>query len=337
MKKKIFFLVFVFLVGCNGKDKTYILAVLDSQNGEPYKRARLSMLNELEQKGYKQGTNLKIIYHSIGNDKEKGKRLLKHVVKKKPDVIFTNGTVMTLAAKESKFFNNPKYSFVFTCVTDPVGVGVIEGFGIENEFNFTGVSYPVPVVSRLRFVKKIIPNLKTIGLIYAQMPQSISYKGWIEKAIQETDDLSRIKVIFKSIPLIKGENGSLEMAKLAKEHVIKLTNKVDVFISPNDQMGVQAPFANMVFKNASKPLIGLGIKDVMDKWGATAVIYPSHKSMGVQSARMIIKIFEGKNVKNIPAQWPKDNGFAFDLSKVKKFKLKIPQRFLDLAGNNIVR
>lgn len=111
---------------------------------------------------------------------------------------------------------------------------------------------------------------------------------------------------------------------------------MDVFLSPNDQMGVQEPFAKMVWQTASKPLIGLGSRDVMLGWGATASIYPSHESMGIQSANMIIKIFKGIDIKEIPTEWPKENGFAFDLKKVKKFGLSIPVKFFELAGKNII-
>ena len=323
---------------CNGKkEKVYTLGIIDSQNAEPYYSARISMLDFLKSKGYVEKKNLKIIYFTIGNSKKKGLLALDKVVAKKPDVIFVNGTMATLSVKDSSYFNNPKHKFVFTCVTDPVGVGVIDDFGVENPYNITGVSYPVPVVTRLRFVMSIMPKLKKIGLVYADMPQSHSYKKWVEKALKEENDLKHLKVFFQKVHFIEGEEGTKKMAERAKKYILEMDKKVDVFLSPNDQMGVQKPFAKVVFENSTKPLIGLGLKDIMEKWGPTAVIYPSYKSMGVQSAQMIIKLFKGVNVKSIPAQWPKEHGFAFDLKKAKTFNLKISKRYLELAGENIVR
>ena len=127
------------------------------------------------------------------------------------------------------------------------------------------------------------------------------------------------------------------MANIARKHVLALDKQVDVFLSPNDQLGVQKYFAEVVFKTATKPLIGLGSRDVKKKWGATAVIYPSHRSMGIQSANMIIKLFNGTDIRNIPAEWPRMNGFAFDLKKTKKFKIRIPIKFFEIAGSYIVR
>ncbi len=316
--------------------KIFKLAILDSQDKEPYKSARLKMIETLEKNGYKNGENLEIYYTSIGNDKEIGLQRLTEMAAKKPDVIFTNGTVMTIVAKESKFFNNPKYKFVFACVTDPVGVGVIEKFGTPPTFNYTGVSYPVPVDSRLKFIKDIIPKLKSIALIYADMPQSHSYVKWVKDALK-MDDFKRIKVYFEKVDLVKGEDGAQKMADNSVKLIKKLNKKVDVFMSPNDQMGVQEPFAGTVWKNASKPLIGLGKRDVMEKWGATASIYPSHESMGFQAGHMIMKLFKGTNINSIPAEWPRNNGFALDLTKAEKFGLKIPVKIIEMAGSNIIK
>ncbi len=339
----------VFLFSCSGGDGehfgfekrtvakgTFKLLVLDSQNKEPYKSARENMLKTLHKNGYIQGKNLKVIYATIGNDVNKGVRILKEKVKLKPDVIFVNGTVMTMAARKA-FYKDMSKKFVFACVTDPIGVGVIKDFGIKHQYNFTGVAYPVPVKSRISFVKELIPNCRKIALIYADMPQGRSYRKWIENLLKTDKNFNQLQVVFRPVPLIKGEKGTERMAQIAKRHVLALHKKVDVFISPNDQLGVNRAFAQVVWKNSSKPLIGLGSRDVMNAWGASAVIYPSHESMGEQSAKMIIKLFNGKKIQSIPAEWPRKNGFAFDIKKTKKFGIKIPIKFFELAGKNIVR
>ncbi|HCL57645.1 MAG TPA: hypothetical protein DHW82_11645 [Spirochaetia bacterium] len=319
------------------KSRVYNIAILDSENQEPYQSARAALLKTLNEMGLKEGQTLSIDYKNIDNDDKKASLALKEAISKKPDVIVTNGTIMTLAAKKSPYFNNPDYQFVFVCVTDPVGIGVIEGFGIKNSYNFTGVSYPVPVDSRLKFIQRLMPDVKKIGLIYADMPQSESYRQWILKALRDNPELKNIQIIFRSVPLITGVNASMQMSEKALKYVKELDPLVDVFISPNDQMGVQKPFAAMVYQNASKPLIGIGKADVMDNWGAFASIYPSHETMGIQAGEMVMKIFSGIKTTDIPAEWPRKNGFAFDLKKAEKFNIKIPVSLIELAEGNIIQ
>lgn len=320
----------------NKDSKVYKLAILDGQNAEPYSSARVELLKILKQHGLIEGKNLKIISWNVENNAEKSAKALKEAINEQPDVIITNGTVPTIAAKKL-YYNNTPINFVFMCVTDPIGIGVVDDFGAPPTANFTGVSYPVPVKSRFKFIKDILPNTEKIGLIYSEMPQSLSYRKWVENLISQDPDFSNIKIIFRSVPLITGEEGNKKMADAAIKHIKELNSQVDVFVAPNDQMGVAKYFAENVWKYGKKPLIGLGLKDVMAGWGATASIYPSHESMGSQSAFMVMKLFKNVKIRFIPAEWPKNNGFAFDLSKARHFNMEIPVRFTELAGKNIVR
>lgn len=315
--------------------KIHRMLILDSQSGEPYETARKATLQQLAVYGYVNNMNLFITYYSLGNDKDKGIDILKKELSTIYDIVFLNGTMAAIAAKNVvELF--PHQSFVFVCVTDPVGLGLIRDFETPPLRRFTGVCYPVPVRSRLNFIRDIMPEAKTAGLIYADMPQSRSYRKWIEDYLNRHLQYTEFSIDFRTVPLITGEDGSRLMAENAKPYVLELDSKVNVFISPNDQMGVKRPFADMVYRTASKPLVGLGVKDVMEGWGATMSIYPSQESAGRQCARMIRDIFQGGNIETITPEWPKENGFAFDLRKAKRFGIKIPIEMIELAGDNIV-
>ena len=93
----------------------------------------------------------------------------------------------------------------------------------------------------------------------------------------------------------------------------------------------------MVYANATKPLIGLGRKDVMLGWGATMVIYPSPVSMGRQAARMIKELFTGRDIKKIIPEWPKEYGLAFDLDKTAEFGIKVSIEYLEMAGEDVIK
>lgn len=330
------FLVFLVCSSAFGAQSVHKLLILDSQEGEPYQTARKALLAQLDKYGYVVGKNLQTTYYSIENDKDTGKKILSAELSNHYDVIFVNGTIMAIAAKEIAFAQD-KYHFVYTCVTDPVGIGLIDDFDNSPKANFTGVSFPIPVQSRFKFILQLMPNIKNIGLIYADMPQSQSYRQWIDTLLKQEDEFKGIKVLYRTVPLITGEMGNAQMTEVAKKYVAELDSLVDIFISPNDQLGATPPFAQMVYKNATKPLIGLGLKDVVEHWGATMAIYPSQESAGQQAAFMIKSLFEGQSIKTLIPQWPKQNGFAFDLKKAKQFGIKIPIQMIELAGENIVK
>ena len=320
------------------KGKVFKLAIMEAQNKEPYKSTRLKAIEVLKTKyGFEVGKNLEISYVSIGNDKNKGIKALDEIAAKKPDVILIGGTVAGVAVKESKYFKDNKYNFIFSNITDPVGVGLVDSMDALPPHNVTGVCYPVPAKSRLKFVKTLMPKLKTIALIYADMPQSHSYKKWVDLAIR-TPELKNLKVIYKVVPLIKGEDGAKKMAAKAKKFVKQLNNKVDAFIGPNDQMGVQKPFNDVVYKNSNKPLIGLSVGSVTKGWGATASIAPDTVASGEQIAEMISDVFQGKKIQDIMPQWPRKYAFAFDLKKAKKFKINVPVDLIEATPEkNVIK
>ncbi|MBU2251129.1 MAG: hypothetical protein KKH25_02640, partial [Candidatus Omnitrophica bacterium] len=316
--------------------RVFKLLIMDSQSGEPYRQVREAMLESLNSWGYLQGENLNLTYFTIENDVEKGEEILKQQIANNYDIIFINGTVMTVAASRV-LLDKPQQPVVFAANTDPVGIGVIEGFDLPPNHNFTGVHYPLRVNTRFKFIKELMPQARTIGLIYADMPQSRSYRRWVEELFETDPDFKDLRVIFRSVPLVTGKEGTKFMAQAAKEFVLELDPLVDVFLAPNDQMGVQEYFSRMVYANSTKPLVGLGKESVMDGWGATMVIYPSSQSMGRQAARMVKQLFEGRPIKDIYPEWPKENGFAFDLNKTAGFGIKVPVEYIELAGENIVQ
>ncbi|MBF0220522.1 MAG: hypothetical protein HQL49_13490 [Gammaproteobacteria bacterium] len=318
-------------------NRIFSLLVVDSQAGNPYDEVRGVMIKTLHGDGYRQGENLKIDFTVTGNDSKQGEEIIRTALAKQHyDVIYVGGTVATISAK-NVLVGNMTQPVIFSSATDPVGIGVIKSFSSRPFANFSGVSYPVPPRTRFKFIKHFLPNAKTLGLIYADMPQSHSYNQWVTDLIANDPEFQGLKVIFRPVPLVTGENGDKIMAESAIPIIKELAPQVDAFIKPNDQLGTRRQFAEVVFNTANKPLIGITKDDVMGSWGATAVIYPSHQSIGEQTARMIKALFEGKKINGIMPEWPKQYGFAIDLQKTKKFNITVPVELLQLAGENIIK
>ncbi|OQA32369.1 MAG: ABC transporter substrate binding protein [Betaproteobacteria bacterium ADurb.Bin341] len=307
----------------------YRLLIVEAQKGEPYLSVRLAMLDELGKLGFKEGSNLQVKYYSIGNKEGATKSIWDAESGSGHDVIFLNGTVVTEGFKKLAL-GDMKHRFVFGAVTDPVGIGVIDQFDVPPKANFTGVCYPVKVEERLRFIRQVMPHAKKIALIDAGMPQSHSYRKWMEDALK-LPEFKDLKVSFRSVEFVKSEEGHRRMAELAKKFVLELDPVVDAFITPNDQMGVQQPFADMVFKTATKPLIGLSKKEITDSWGGVMALYPDTERMGRISAEMIKLLFDGQPIQSVFPRCPEGGGYAFDLEKTKKFGITIPPKLLEAA------
>ena len=309
------------------------LLIIESEEGAPYTTISKAILSELSRLGFIEGQNLQVKYWSLGNSEGMARRAWMEEKDNHYDVIFLNGTV---AALNFYKFEGPssKNKFVFGAVTDPIGIGIIDEFNTAPTSNITGICYPIKIEERLRFLQRTMPEARDIGFVYSDMVQSLSYQQWLEKALI-TDEFKHLRFHFRKVPFVKGEEGHVRMTRLAKQFIEELDPKVDLFLSPNDQMGVQQPFAQMVWQTATKPLIGLGRLDVMEGWGATMSIFPSLTETGKRLALMISDILTGTPVNQLPPQWP-ESGMAFDLQKTRRFNISIPDEMLLTAGANII-
>lgn len=296
------------------------LLIMDSQSGEPYKTIRKHLYMSLAKQGYVKGVNLEVFEFSIGNREGLVKRLKEqYIEKKKIEYVYVSGTLATMGAK--KYLMNTSAKVIFAAPTDPVGIGVIKDFDSPPAFNFSGICYPVAVDKRIEFLRKVLPRLKTIGYVYTEMPQSLSYLAWLKK-VMKRKEFTDIKLELRSVPFIKSNGGQKRMTQLAVKHIKELDPIVDVFLSPNDQMGTQPEFAKMVSENATKPLVGVGRKDVVERWGATVSIFPDLKNISEVAASMLVRLFKGEKISSIMPKWP-SSGVALNQKLAKKHKLII--------------
>lgn len=335
MKKKMALLFFLFLVSVSSAiaQNNKRILVIDSQTGEPYSSARIAMLKELNSQGYVNGDKIEISYYTAEGKEGLATRILQTYGDNDYDVIFVNGTTANIAAY--KFgFNNNKYKFVFCSITDPVGVGLVEKLNSPTSSNFTGIAYAVSVEKRLEFLKEVLPNVKKIGMIYADMPQSHSYNRWLDEALKK-DEFKELEIIYRGVEYVRSDRGYERMAWLAEKYVRELDSVVDVFLTPSDQLGTRKEFAQVVTANSDKPLMGLSEYEIKEDWGAHFAYYMDQNDAGREAGRMIIEILNGEQIKNIVPISPKGQ-YGINMKRSKKIGLTYTKAVLEKADGNIV-
>lgn len=299
------------------------ILILDSQSGEPYDTARIAMLDELSKRGFNEGDNLKITRYDVQNKEGLAKRWLRVEGPKKYDVIFVNGTIATLAAMKWGYGSEQK--FVFVSVTDPVAIGVISELGKPPFDNFTGVPYGVPPIERLRFLRKVLPQAKTIGLIYTDMPQSVNYIHRI-KILLRQPEFHGLNVVSHMIPFINTDKGHIRMAQVTSRVAKQMAPQVDVFITPSDQFGIRQEYAAAIRSATSKPLMGLSRNEV-EKWGAHFALYPQQKLAGQKAGKMIAQLFKGAPFRQQIPDYALGER-AINLSSSEQIAMQVPSALL---------
>lgn len=303
------------------------LLFIDTQAGAPYDDARQATVEALRQQLAGQQRTLEVQHYSLQHYDGIATRIWHNLgeAQRHHDAVVVNGTMAAQAFRDLAK-DQPQQRFFFLAVTDPVGLGLIEGFDRPPSANFTGVSYPVPVRERLRLLRAVMPEARTIGLIYADMPQSHSYRRWLDEALAEPE-FRDLEVIYRQIPFVPSDGGQQRMARLAAAEAKQLDGQVDLFLAPNDQLGVQPYFAQALAPVISKPLMGVGERDVREGWGAAFTIYADQAEAGRQLAEMLFRHVSGTPFAGIWPQPPRKFGVLYDPALSQRFGLKqVPPR-----------
>lgn len=300
------------------------LLVIASTEGEPYKSTLKYFNKQLEASGWIKGKNLEVIEYFIGNYEHTVGNIWHHVIRKEGvDAVYISGTTAGIGAK--LYLLNKNLKIVFSDVTDPIGVGLIEKFGAPPKNNATGVCISVPMDEKLRFIRTLVPHVKKIGYIYADMASSKSYLDWLrgELARPEFHDLT---LVTEKVPFVPGEGGYIRMAQMAEDVIQRMDSKVDVFVSPSDSLGAQDLYVRAFDRLATKPLIGLQEREVLNEWGAAAAMYIPSTEAGNIAANMVVDILNGKAMGALAPQCPKAKVIV-NIKKLEKLQRRITGNF----------
>ena len=266
----------------------------------------------LAAEGYHDGNNIKIEYQNANGDQSNLNTMASKLVNDKAKV--TVG--ITTPACQALANATKDIPVVMGGVGDPIGAGLVKDEK-QPGGNVTGVHGINPSAQQIALVKKFIPNLKTLGVIYTSSdPSSESqYKTMVKAAKQMHVNLKTYTIA-----------NSNELDQVSQT----MLNKVDAVIVPSDNtiagsMGTLVKNANAV----NKPVFPSA--DTMVKDGGVATIGLSQDGQGFEAGKMAARILKGEKASTMPVNDYKHGEPVLNLKPAHKLGLKIPADFQQAA------
>lgn len=178
---------------------------------------------------------------------------------------------------------------VFSSVTDPLGAKLVADLKSPRG-NVTGVSNFLGVETQFKLFKKVLPTLKTLGVVYDPgEPNSISLNEAMEKAAKEFN----LKLVFA----VAAKTSEVLSASQS------LCGKVDALFVNNDNTALGA-FSSVV-KAARACDIPTFVSDIdLADQGALAAVGPDQTELGRQTARMVDRILKNPSSYLPPVEFP---------------------------------
>ncbi|HUU16398.1 MAG TPA: ABC transporter substrate-binding protein [Sedimentisphaerales bacterium] len=263
----------------------------------------------LAEKDYTEA-NVEFIFMNASGDLGKIAFLVKSAIARKPSLIFV---LTTPAAAESIKLTNPAgIPMVYTAVTDPVEAKIVTSME-KSETLATGVSDRYPVKEQVNMFMRILPTMKTAGLIYnpAEANSRILVKQTISALEENNIQALRYEVHYAS-----------EISSRVKQAI--LLN--DCIIVNGDNLVTEnlAEVINLCIQS-KKPLF-VGDPDSVRR-GAIATVGPSYFAIGRQTGIKAAQILDGKDPRNIPSEYPRSFDYIINTKAAEAMGVKIPEDF----------
>jgi len=205
---------------------------------------------------------------------------------------------------------------IFAAVTDPVAAGLLKNPEAP-EANVTGVSDMLPVQPHLDLIKELVPNVKTIGLLYNSGETNSVILVEKEKAAAEAMGLKVVEATAAN---------SSEVLAAAQS----LVDRVDAISVLTDNTVVSALESVMkVCQEKKIPLIAGDINSV--ERGAAAARAFDYYDHGVQAGKMAVRVLQGTPLSEIPVEYAQNLQLAVNTAAAEAMGLTIPPELLTKA------
>ncbi|MBI5554368.1 MAG: ABC transporter substrate-binding protein [Elusimicrobia bacterium] len=266
------------------------IIIIKSQNLPQYNMALEGFKKEMKNKGYTEGGNLKVTYADLSTIPGNLGSF---------DLICAIGTEAVKAAS-AKISNKP---IVFSMVLNPVKNKILKS-------NMTGVALDVPVKRSLEIIKEIVPNAKTVGLIYdSNYSQSVA------------DEANNVAGNYSLSIVATSVVSSPDVAKAIKDMIGKI-NVFWLILDPTVATKDTIPFIMNQCQQGSVAVFGFA--SFLVKVGAIASPVLDYEDIGRQSGALAGEILaQGGAGELPPVAYPRNLNLAINTRMAGSLGIKI--------------
>ncbi|KVS25484.1 ABC transporter substrate-binding protein [Burkholderia cepacia] len=229
---------------------------------------------ELKAEGYGDD-KLKWEYQSAQGNTGTAAQIARKFVGDQPDVIVAIAT----PAAQAVVASTKSVPVVYSGVTDPVAAQLVKGWGPSGT-NVTGVSDKLPLDRQVALIRRVVPNAKTVGMVYNPGEANSVV---VVKALKEI--LAKQGMTLKEAAAPR----TVDIGPAAKS----LIGKVDVIYTNTDNNVVSAYEALVKVANEAKIPLVAGDTDSV-KRGGIAALGINYGDLGRQTGKVVARILKGE-------------------------------------------
>lgn len=267
------------MAGCGAKEESsgYTIGISQFAEHGSLDNCREGFLEGLAEAGIVEGENLTVEYKNAAADMGTVAQISSGFAADEVDLICAIATPSAQAAYNAAM--DVEIPVIFTAVTDPVAAELAAEDGTPVG-EVTGTSDKLPVEAQLQMIRKILPEAKTIGIIYTTSEaNSVSAIAEYEAKVGDYG----FKLVTKGVTAVS------EVGLAAED----LLTQVDCITNLTDNTVVSALATVLDKANAANiPVFGSEIEQV--KIGCLAAEGLDYVALGRKTGEMAAKVLKGE-------------------------------------------
>ena len=266
---------------------------------------RQGIIDELKE------NNINITYQSAQGNAQLAIQIANHFVNLSPNCLVGLGTTATQALVAAN--QTAEIPIVFSSVTDPIAAQLVQNLKNPSG-NITGVSNYLDPTVQFTFLKKMLPSLKRLGILYN--PGEANSVVLLEKMQQAAKKMGLELVV---API----NQTAEVVNATQS----LLFKIDAIFINNDNTALSAFDAIInATRHYNLPVFCSDI-DMLNR-GALAAIGPDQYQIGRKTGKMILQILNSKKPQDIPVLFADVFQTKINYPEAMRLNIDVPKEFL---------
>ncbi|MFD1211212.1 ABC transporter substrate-binding protein [Arthrobacter sp. GCM10027362] len=275
--------------------------------------AREGFKKALADNGYTEGRNVNYDEQNAQGDQGTATNIAGKFNTDQKDLVLAIATPTAQAAAQA-ITNIP---VLITAVTDPVKADLVDSLEKPGG-NITGTTDLNPVDKQLELLKKIVPDAKTVGIVYSS--GEVNSQVQVDLA-KETAKKLGLEVKEATI----SNSGEVQQAAQSLD--------VDAFYVPTDNNVVSA-LGSLIQVAESKKVPVIASEGDSVKQGALATEGINYEKLGYQTGEMAVKILkDGAKPAEMPIEKASDLELVVNEAAAKRMGVEIPAEVLKSADN----
>lgn len=306
MKYIYYLFIILSLLSCK-KTSQIKIGVLQLIEHNALDSAYKGFVDGLKEAGYENGKNIIIDYQNAQGEQANCITIGQKFINDKSDLILAIATPAAQAIANM----TKDIPILITAVTDPADSKLVADNNAPGG-NVTGTSDLTPVEAQIELLKEIIPNVKTVGLLYCSSEQNSVFQINIAKKKLDAMGIKYIDIAISNLNEIQ-------------QVIQNVVGKVEAIYTPTDNMIANGMATVALMTEPAKIPVICG-EGGMTMLGGTATYGINYYELGKLTSTQAVSILKGdKKTSEMPIEYLQKFDLVVNTNMIESIGLTIPE------------